>query len=476
MKKHIPNSGYEGWTHPSSLFEQLTEEEREALDGGAEIFRKRFPNTLLFPDPFFVKNKKSTEFHVNDLRIVHGGDAFYRELGLEIAAGMRDKWKIDVPVLEVNDPPAALSSRGPKLLLGGGDVNSRSFEIARKYQLGVFSSEFPGVGGWGLTSHWELEAGFAPCYIFVCDPETQAIALDAVLERTASPEGRLRWTHRVSPGRTVPEKFHDFDLWISSFQASPFLDPLGEWLRNRRDRPYRSVFKEFFTQREFPEGLPNNSAFLDLGIDAIRYYQCTGSEEALDLFREMLWGFWDYLNAADPQIYISDMDFRLGAVCNYWNWIQHHPSITEEERVAFDQLLLAAMRMVCGYFRKLWKRDPQGPPHNHQTFKARSLILGWRYFRDANAPDIGEWRQEADSIFECVDPDAFKHSENANNYETFVPEHTLVWHEAINRPIPDAMRDALAKVALARVGDAGQFFVSGGLWRLRSQVGSRPSF
>jgi len=458
MKKHIPDSGYDAANrllYP--LFDSLSADEAAALSQGAEAFQARFPGTLLFPDPFLVRKNQGPDFPLDQLRIVHGGDLFFRELAKALATGWHERWGVEPCVLEAGDPAAALSSPGPKLILGGGDLNPRSLEIARKYQLGVFSSEYPGEGGWGLTTYGELESGLPPCYILTCDAETRKEALSAALEQIVTPKARVRWAHQIVPGFTVPEEFRDFDLWASGFKVSPPLKSLGEWWHGGRRRPYREIFREFFIQTEFPEGLPANSQYLDLGIDAIRYYQCTGSAPALDLFREMLWGLWDYLNSENPQIYIFDMDFRMGLIGNYWNWVQHHPSITEEERITFDRLLLGGMRMVRGYFRQLWKDQP-GSPHNHQTFKARSLIMGWRYFKDRDLPDVFGWKDDADFIFHRVDPGIFKFSENAGVYETFVPEHTLVWLEVTNQTVPAEMKNSLAQFALREWAMRDNFF------------------
>lgn len=458
MKKHIPDSGYDyanRLIYP--LFASLSAEETAALSQGAKAFQTQFPETLLFPDPFLVEKKKGPEFPLAQLRIVHGDDEFFRELANELAAGWREKYGVELRVLEADDPAATLSCPGPKLLLGGGDLNPRSFEIARKYQLGVFSSEYPGEGGWGLTTYWALESGFSPCYILTCDAATREEALRSALEQIVAPEGGIRWAHQVCPGSDIPEEFAGFAVWASGYRVRPHLKSLAQWWEGGRRRPYREVFSEFFVQTDFPDGVPYNSQYLDLGIDAIRYYQCTGSEDAWDLFREMLWGLSDYFNSEAPQLYISDMDFRMGLICNYWNWVQHHPSITEAERITFDRVLLGAQRMVRGYYRIAWKDRP-GPPHNHQTFKARSLIMGWRYFKDRDLPDVPSWKEDADLVFNRIDPAVFKHSENAGGYETFVPEHTLVWLEATNQTVPAAMKDSLAQFALREWAVRDNFF------------------
>ncbi len=445
-KKHVPSTGYDNahrLTYP--LFEPLAANEQAALDSGVEAFREQFPETLLFPDPFLGVKDAVRSDSLSELRIVHGGDAFFKDLGEELASAIRKNWNVDVSVVGVDDADAALSAAHPRLYLGGAGANVRVLEIARKYQVGLFSSEYPGDGGWGLTTHWELEDGFSSCYILSCDPETREEALRATMEHIASPDARLRWAHQVF-SRVLGE--FDFEEWVSGFKSPDVarLDLLDEWLASGRKRPYREVFVEFFTREYgFPKGLPYNAGFLDIGMQAIRCYQRTGSEQARELFRETLWGFWDYLNSENPQIYISDMDFRMGHICNYWNWIQYHPSFMNEERLIFDRLFLGATRMVRDYFRNNWK--DKRAPHNHQTFKARSLVLAWRYFQGRGIPDAATWREDAEFIFRQVPPGRSKFRENAGLYERFVQEHTLTWLEATNQNVPDAMRNALARYA-----------------------------
>jgi len=448
-RKHVPEGEYEGYTIPFPLFKPLTPEERETMAKGAEAFRQRYPETFLFPDPFLLPPRQRTGWQLADLRLVCGENPFYRELAKQLALALQQRYGVSVRVIGADDAEATLSAPHPRLYLGGAESNPRSLELARRYLVGVFSAEYPGKAGWGVTTHWALESGFAPCYLLASDPESREEALHAVAEGIATGEGKLGWIHAVSPGRDVPAWIREFrfDCWIRQFKTPPTtpLALLDEWLEGDRKRPYREVFKEFFTRRH-EDGLPYNAAFLDMGLHGVRCYQLTGSEEALELFRETLWGFWNYLNADEPQIYISDMDFRLGNLCNYWNWIQHHPAFGEEERLVFDRVFLGAFRMVRDYYRTIWKPRPRA--FNHLTFKARSLVCGWRYFRDRHLPDVDTWKEEADLLFGRFQLERHKLLENSNGYEEFVPEHTLAWLEVTGRPVPEEMRQALAEFSL----------------------------
>ena len=89
-KKHVPSSGYDNahrLTYP--LFEPLAANEQAALESGAEAFREQFPETLLFPDPFLGVKDAVRGGSLSELRIVHGGDAFFKDLGEALVSAIR---------------------------------------------------------------------------------------------------------------------------------------------------------------------------------------------------------------------------------------------------------------------------------------------------------------------------------------------------------------------------------------------------
>lgn len=443
-KKHIRPEDHVGYTTPYSLFDGLSEEEREDIDEGSQVFQAKHPGVRIFPDPFVSRKEAHGRFFLRELVIVAGTDAFTKKAAETISRAISEKWGVQLLILTADDPQISLDTSAPLLIIGGAESNPLSLQIARKYQVGLFCANFPGPGGWGLMTHWKLSEDCPPRYLLSCDEETLVPAIDAFLKFGVgeTEERLLRWLHKVSPGRMDCGLEADFDSWISANRHKYPL--LKDWLDSGRSRPYREVFNAFFHQ-DFSEGLPYNATLIDIGIDALRYYQFTGDEKGLDLFREMMWGFWEYLNSDDPRVYISDMDFRIGNICNLWNWVESSPLIAPEERRLFPYLLLGSLRIVKDYFHHKWKTKPG--PHNHQTFKARSLILGWRYFKNWDLPDVDSWKADADGVFEPIDPRAFKHLENAGTYEVFIPEHTLVWTEATDRILTPEGRESLVKFA-----------------------------
>jgi len=465
-RKHSKKESYTGYTQQFPLFEPLGEEELRDLALGSKTFRSRHPETLVFPDPFLGTRVPEKKHPLSALRIVVGSDTVLARAADQIVSAIRSKWGFEVQVVGDSDAAALIHLSDPLLLLGGSHENRCSLEVARKYQTGLFCSEHPGPEGWGLTSHWELEKGFAPRIQLAFDAMSMETAVAAFLENSVldGAPPTLRWAHEISPAPGILRACEKAAPWLSPENFEVWFPVLRNWVEGGRTKPYREVFQEFYEtlQRENPDarddkpfGLPYNSVALDLGIDAIRIFQATGQAEAFELFRETLRGYWNYLQTSSPTIYVSDMDFRLAELCAYWSWIEHSPEITEEEREIFPKLLLALTRMVRDYYRKIWKETDIGGAcgkwktrHNHQTFKCSGLAQAWRYFARWDIPDRPSWREEADLLFSAINPASFKQSENAGNYETFVPEHTLVWAECTDFPIEEARKEALAMFAL----------------------------
>lgn len=443
IRKHAPPEAYrDSYLYPINLFEPLDYEEIKDMGKGNEIFRKNHPLTKLFPDPFFAAGDKPPSCSLQNLSIVAPDHEMFQQAAMQLSATLRDKYGCNVPILAEDDPASSLSATGPLLLFGGANRNRRSMEIAKKYQVGAFSSSSPGVGGWAITTHEELEDGVSWRTILTFDASTADEALATFVNRAiiSSANSRLAWQHHVSPGQELMAALPDFDTWLRLSKSNMPL--IQTWLTSDRSRPFREVFFEATTM-DYPDGYPWTATLVDIPIACLRFYELTGDEQALDVFREMLWGFWNYLQSENPQMYIADMDFRLGLIYNYWNWISHHPSFTAEEHTNFRLLFLATTRMVNDYFEIMWKHRPA--PFNHQTHKARTLLCGWRYFRRWNVPDLAQWKDNAESIFHQVDLGASKFREDAAGYERFVPEHLLNWREITNQSIPEEMQNGMLR-------------------------------
>ncbi len=447
--------------NPGGLLHELTAAEAEAVEVGKEDFESRHAGVQLFPDPFLAPRELHVSSSVADLVIVPGEGEFLQHAAERLAAAVGKACGAKVEVRRAADLADGLETKAPLVMLGSSASNPLSREILRRFQLGIFDAQFPGRGGWGVTCHGELAPGMDFRYVLSFDDSTIDEALDAFVGGAINTAdgGSLSWMHAVRPGPKLSEHFPDFESWLKgeigglrSFEA------VVEWENGGFRRPYREVFVEIMTA-DYPEGVISNGRLIDIGVEALRYYQQVGDERGLDLFREMCWGFWGYLNSEAPSIYPSDLDFRMGAFCDAWNWAEWHPSITDEELDIVPKLLLGAMRIVHGYFLELWKyrhldrKQSEGRRgelefrHNHETFPALCLMQAWRYFRRWDIAEINSWREDSEYIFKVMRPDSFKYSENANSYEVLVPEQYLTWLEASGRPLSSAFRDSLAHFA-----------------------------
>lgn len=463
IRKHIPTENYIGWTEriPGGLFQELSAAEAESIEAGAEAFALAHPDVQLFPDPFLPARKLHSAAPVQDLTIVSGESDLLKAAAAKLATAIRELTGTTVAVKRAADLRDGLMTAGPLVLIGLWFENALSREILRRHQLGIFDAQFPGSGGWGITCHGELAPGMDFRYLLACDESTVDAAIGAFVNSAIDQKrGTLRWMHEVSPGPELKRDFPDFHSWLKSFiRITPKFNALQAWEHGGFARPYREVFVECMTV-DCAEEIISNGRLIDMGVEGLRYYQQMGDVRGLELFREMIYGLWSFLSLDCPEFYPSDIDFRMGAVCDAWNWAEWHPSVSGEELDMFPKVLLGAMRVVRGYFLHLWKyrrlerKKPAGNRgeivfcHNHETFPALCLARGERYFRHWRLPETADWLADAEYIFSAIKPESFKYSENANSYEHYVPEHYLTWLETTGREIPQAFRDSMAKFAL----------------------------
>jgi hypothetical protein len=450
LRKHIRQESYLSWTEHFSLFEPLSAAEKAGYEANPQQFQREFPEIRLFPDPFLNTAARAvSDAFLRDTIIVAGDDAVNQKIAAELRDRIAAEYNIQLEIISGTAELDLRARKEPLILVGGAQQNRRVQKLGQTLQLGVFNYDFPGASGWGVTTYQGVQEGTGTRFVLAGDAQSGGAAIDYFLKNALVPgaEPRLQWAHHVQVGPDLPAEFHDFDCWLRNYPSTP-LEALNEWLHSDHKRPYRELFEAVLSPiRQGP--LISNYALLDVGLSAIRYYQLAGDEKALHLFREMLWGFWEYFRSDDPNIYISDMDFRLGQICAYWSWVEFHPAIMEEERRVFPQLLLAAVRMVHAYYLEKWstRAMPPGVRHNHQTFKARCLLYGWRYFQQFYEPDAEAWKRDADILFAGMDATRTKYAENATTYEPLAPEHLLAWYEITNREIGADFQHALAVFA-----------------------------
>ena len=446
MKQHIPSKDYQGYTIPFPLFAEPDPAVLKDVSLGLEAFSEKHPEIYLFPDPFLPPDQLAPAALAADLQIVVGDSETNHNLAKKLQEAFQTTWKVTLPIVDGRTGTMKLPSTKPLILVGGAESHPVTMQIAKKYQLGLFSSLIPGPGGWGVTTHAALEDGAAPCFVISADPSQIETAVE-FLVREAVDQPRnptLRWIHHIVLGPTAQETLGTFADDLDKFRD----DLLAPWVNGKFRQPYREALVAALNQ-DFPEGLVYNAVVVDLPMHALRHYQMTGDPGGLELFREMMWGIWNYLNGPDARIYISDIDFRLGLLLNYWSWIRHHPAITPEERTVFPKTLLGLTRLVRDYYVNLWQKDALSHRAiNHVTFKTRSLLLAARHFRNRIPREAAEFQALAEEAFAARDLAASKHAENAAGYETFMPEHLLFWREVNGLGVPPEMQQSLAIFAL----------------------------
>lgn len=463
IRKHTSKENHIGWTQmtPGGLFNALSDEELRDVGKGKEAFGAAHPGVRLYPDPFFQSQHLAAAPNVKDLVVAFGYGGVARQTAEKLVDRVRSAIGAELNMIPADEVAGGLAAKSPLLLVGDSTCNTLSRSIMRRFQVGIFDAQFPGRGGWGITCHGDLEPGMSFRYVLSCDETTADDAVAAFIDGAVLAGDRqgLCWMHSVCPGARLTGRFPDFEGWLRNrIGELRSFDAVVKWEDSGYKQPYHEVFVAVLTL-DCPDGVISNGRMIDLGVEALRYYQQLGDSRGLDLFRSMLRGFRDYFASAAPAIYPSDLDFRLGSLIDCWNWAKWHPAVTTAELSEVPILLLGAMRLVHDYFVHRWKYrhlDRRADPnrrgeldfrHNHQTFPALTLVQGWRYFRRWELEEAEVWREDSDYIFGVIRPESFKYSENANSYERYAPEHYLTWLEASGRPIPDQFRDSLARFA-----------------------------
>jgi hypothetical protein len=448
IKKHINREDYKGFTTRFLLFADLTEAEKVLLENNTDQFEDAFPETRLFPDPILPKPRVQKYF-LQDAVIIADEDSAAQKAARVLQRSMRGKYGVEIPIQHQLIDIAA--DEKPLILIGASHQNARTLALHKNLQMSGFDRHFPGKNGWGVTTFQGILQHAGPRYVIACNAENSVTAVDYFAQNAVDvdSENQLRWLHHVELDLALPPEYHDFDLWLRQLKHS--LEPVtNAWLDSDHKQPFGELFLKVLSPQS-AEPLIYNAALLDIGLAAIRYYQMTGNEHALELFLEMMRGCLEYHMTDGANVFISDLDFRLGQICAYWSWIENHPKINATQRRQFTQLMLGMMRITHDYYMQLWahrEMNEQGVLHNHQTFPARTLCFGWRYFSRLGVADAEIWKNDADALFQKLDQSRTKYMENASSYESMVPHHVLDWHELTGRKVSEDFQHTLASFAM----------------------------
>jgi|GEM_PF-4551863 len=443
LRKHIPRENYKSFTTRYPIFANLTAQESAVLEKSPEEFGNTFPTTQLFPDPFF-QPPPPQKYFLQDAAIISGEDSQTHETARRLQQSLLQQSGIEIPIQDSGD----IRDRKPQILIGASHQNAHTLELHKTLQMSGFDRHFPGDNGWGVTTFQGILHDAGPRYVIACNVQNRDAAID-YFARHAVDENRLNWLHQVQLDPALPAEYHDFDLWLRRYRRTQ--EPVtNAWLDSDHAQPYHELFLKVLSP-QITEPLIYNAALLDIGLAAIRYYQLTGNARGLELFLEMMRGCLEYHTTEGANVFISDLDFRLGQICAYWSWIEKNPQVKAQERREFSQLMLGMMRMTYDYYMQLWSyRDMNnnGALHNHQTFPARTLCYGWRYFSQLGIASAQDWKNDADALFEKLDQSRTKYMENASSYESMVPHHALDWHELTGRKVSEIFQRTLASFAM----------------------------
>ena len=443
IRKHIPRESYKSFTTCYPIFTNLTQQESAILENNPAEFGQAFPQTRLFPDPFF-EPPFPQKYFLQDAAIINEDDSETQETAQRLQQCLLQKHGVKIPIQNSGN----IIDRKPLILIGASHRNSHTLELHKTLQMSGFDRYFPGENGWGVMAFLGILQNAGPRYVIACNAENRDVAID-YFAQNAVDANELKWLHHVELDPALPPEYQDFDLWLRQYKHT--LEPVtNAWLDSDHTQPYRELFLKVLSP-QITEPLVYNAALLDIGLAAIRYYQLTGNRRGLELFLEMMRGCLEFHTTEGANVFISDLDFRLGQICVYWSWIEKHPQISAEERRQFSQLMLGMMRMTYDYYMQLWsyrEMNANGALHNHQTFPARTLCYGWRYFSQLGIADAQDWKKDADALFEKLDQSRTKYMENASSYESMVPHHALDWHELTGRKVSNDFQRTLASFAM----------------------------
>lgn len=178
-----------------------------------------------------------------------------------------------------------------------------------------------------------------------------------------------------------------------------------------------------------------NGKTIPAAVHVFHAYQVTGDREFLKLLKDFLWALVEYHIGTDAGVSnINTYDFHLGPLITAWSLVETDPLFDDDERLIITNVLLSSLRQIRLYKACCWKTEPNKLRFNHETFPALNLYWGARYFGDYyRIPEAEEWDDIAEEMFTGPIGEVFKHMENANHYQWYVPCHKFSHDAATGR-------------------------------------------
>ncbi len=308
----------------------------------------------------------SLETDLRDALIVVGASDTHREMGAQIAEGIRQRTGAAVEVVAERDPDEMLSSNRPLIVLGNFADNA-TIERLYYHWYTVVDRAFPGPGGYCLqTIHDPYGSGQNVVVIGASDDEGLA---RATREFVAS-----------IPGDGVIGRLYEV-------AASEAHMRLAEW--------------DYGERLIIPAGWPQHFALGNYGSrDDPRHsgmvYLLTGDDSWAERYREQMLRWID--KGLQGHLYVPGW-------MEIWDLVEEHPVFSDEERLAITNWFLTQVRSRECFGALHIQRWAWGMPHqNHGTRPGIGTFFMGRYFRHGYAmPEMDVYLSRISDYFAMQD-------------------------------------------------------------------------
>lgn len=439
FRQHLEEEGW-GWQKPTVV--DLDMVQREELERGGADGLKAYQDTCLYrpawglwtfpcydiraplprrPDLILAREDRALAVVVapmNNADLRAAAEAFVKSVA--------DLHGVRLPLLDADTVKPEETAGKELVLFGGSHQNGLALALALRHRTFFADAGVPGEDGWLVTTHCGTD-GSGRNVLQIVAP---AIHRAAVLETLCNALVRLndtlvvRHLHRIQMGTAMAARFPSWAKYAAGLpKRLPQMQ--GKTVEAPTDPDaLADLLAQGFHSGGKEKGI-YNAAPWDIAVDVARYYQLSGDERALRLFREMLFRAMDYyLKTPGGACYPADLDFRLGLLVLHYARLEHETIFTDEDRLILSNFLLACSRSIHEYAVKLWPPDRHpNARHNHQTFPALSLLYCADYFARYGFIDVKHWRAYSDAIFSGPVWNRGKQCENSRSYEPFVFEH-----------------------------------------------------
>ena len=392
--------------------------------------------------------------------VAPGGESRLAALARELVRSVEERYGLRLPLVDDTTAGIELLDRYHLIVVGGSHENRLALKLALRYHTFFLDAGVPGEDGWAVTTHTGLHPAGHNVLQLTASPEHEASVLSLVLEAIAREGNRLilRHIHRIGPGREMAASLPAWERFTADLpRRLPQLE--GKRVEAPADVNALADLLALGLDSGGVEKNYHNVAPVDIAVASAYYYQVSAEPRALVLFRELLVRFTDYyLKTPEGASYPADLDFRLGPLVLYFSRLEHEPVFSDDDRLLFANLLLAACRSICEYALKIWPVKPEATTrHNHETFPARSLQYAAEYFERYGVSDVAEWRRFAEHVLGPAIWRRYKQRENAYHYEPMVFEHGASYLSFAGRPLTGEVLECLRRVVGRQMATTDNF-------------------